>query len=79
MTTKNIPGKAHPRPPTGRVVILVSRIAARGVEAGHVQILYAASINERILTAPGQVRIEISNVAQIVIISAQKFHAQAQV
>ena len=76
---EHIPRKPEARAQTRRVIILVRRIIARAAQAGHVQLVRAASVDKGILPAIGELRIEIANVAKIVVERAQKFRADAQI
>src|SRR5204863_7451298 len=64
---------------TCSVVVVISRIAARGDQAGRIQSLDATAVNNRVLSLFAKVGIEISNMAFIVFESAEHLDTQAEV
>src|ERR1700704_2505914 len=79
MVAEHIPRKSEARAQTRRVVVLVCRVVAGAAQAGHIQLVRAASVDKGILPAIRELRIEIADMAKIVVERAQEFRAQAQV
>ena len=63
MFAAEVISKTQTRRKARRVVVLVCGVAAGAGEAGDSEFVRAASINERILAAVGQVLIQIADVA----------------
>ena len=63
---EDIPCKAYARPPSRRVVVLVSTVASGWIQACDIQARHTAAINKWILPGVVEVRIQIANVATII-------------
>ena len=79
MVAEDVPGKANSRPEAGGVIVLVSRVAARWSETRDIQAFYAAAVNEWILAFVGEIRIEISNMAEVVVKTSKALHTKPEV
>ena len=79
MFAAEVISETQTRRKTGGVIILVGGIAAGAGEAGHVEFVRTASIDERILAAVGQLHVQIADVAEVVVKSAETFYTQTEV
>ena len=79
MPAHHIPGKAHPRAPSRRDVVLKRRTLCVSGQSRNAQLVHALGINERIRARVRQVRLDVADVAVPVSPRPQKLRPQSQV
>ena len=76
---EEVVGQTDPGTEPARIVVVVGAALGAAAEAGEIQVIHAAGVNERKLAFGGEAGIKIANVAVAVIEGAEKFGAKAEV
>ena len=76
---EEVPRETESGPEARRVVIAVGRITAGWIQAWHVQALHATTVNKGVLARIGQNRIEVADVAEIVVERAEHLDTKTKV
>ena len=79
VVAEHIPGKANPGAKASSVRIFQCGIASFTRQAVYAQLAGATAVNQRVLAGVPQRRIEVADVAQVVMKRTQHFGSQAQV
>src|SRR5207237_10041351 len=77
--TEEIVGHSDPRTDARGIIVAVSAVAASRIEPGNIQALHARSVNKGVAPGIGELLIQVSYVALIIVKSAEFLDPQAEV